>query len=590
MWKRGGEAAVIACWWLCLCVVPVVWADNPVNPRHCGGRIRHVHLAVGRDPSTEMTVSFASVPGTNTAPIGGVLVGTSPQSLTTAHLETEPAIRYHVSGTGKQSNYGDDDYYSPTYHHITVSGLEPSTTYYYKPVVHSHLTSFEGYTIVRALDPETDVEQVVQEELETDPHSVVGGGGDDDKAADDDYKDIGEENNERQLLAAGHGRLLERLAPYDGTKVDCPSPEKIRSFRTAPRPPTPGDESSYTAVQFAMVGDLGQFPHSQETCARLLRSLHRTSGGGGGASTYTSNVDVVDAIVLAGDIAYANMDHRQWDTFFDFMDDYPIAQGTPMQIVPGNHDIDKLANGDEIFLAYEHRFRMPRVRAPQLGRYTGPPGELNMDQPPYPLPYEWGNAYYAYSYGPVHFVMISSYSSVEPDSVQYQWLVQEFKNVNRAITPWLVVVLHTPLYNTFSLHRKDLQIEACKRNLEPLFVQHGVNMVFSGHIHAYLRTTNVINDGELHPKGPIHITVGAGGRKCEAPFMNEEPEPWVQVRDATLFGYGMFRVWNRTHAEWEWIHTGKSDTHSGNQIRQSDATLPPGPATDRITIENQFFL
>jgi acid phosphatase type 7 len=545
------------------------WAGE-INPRQCKGEVRHVHLAVGRTPSTEMIVSFASVPGTNTAPFGGVLVGLSPQSLNTVYLETEPASRYNLTNTGRQSNYGDS-YFSPTYHHITIDGLKPSTTYYYKPVVHRHIKSFSedaSVTVRRAAptEPEdmTALQETIEEELERD-HGASSSGGS--SNSDDE-----EEDDERQ-----RHRQLEHLAPYDGSQKECPSPAKIRSFRTAPAPTTREQAKDkayrYPRVNFAIVGDLGQFPHSQDTVARLMRSR-----------------DDVDSIILAGDIAYANMDHRQWDTFFDFLDDYPMADHKPMQIVPGNHDIDKLKNGREVFLAYEHRFRMPRVHPPRLGLYDGPAGELNMDQPPYPLPYEWGNAYYAYSYGPVHFVMISSYSSVEPDSTQYQWVVDELSRVDRLVTPWVVVVLHTPLYNTFSLHRKDAQIEACKRNLESVFVEHNVNLVFSGHIHAYLRTTNVVNDGQVHAKGPIHITVGAGGRKCEAPFLNVEPEPWVRVRDATLFGYGMLRVQNRTHAEWEWIHTGKSDTHSGNQVQKSEQTLPPGPATDRLWIENQYYI
>lgn len=521
----------------------LIVADDKVYPRHCGGKVRHVHLAVGRNPATEMIVSFASVPSIYAPPIGGVLVGTSADALNTAHMETEAAVGYNLTDDLKRKgNYGDV-YFSPTYHHVTVTGLEPATTYYYKPVIHSSLRSFSKYDIRRPDEMLEAFEEFVVEE-----------------------EGVDDENDRRR-------RYLSGLLPYDGTKNGCPSEDKIRTFRTAPAPATGGDDSTYAPVSFAIIGDLGQFPHSEETLARLIRSR-----------------DEVDSIILAGDIAYSNMDHRQWDTFFDFLDDYPIADHKPMQVVPGNHDIDKLKESQEIFLGYEHRFRMPRVHPPKLGLYDGPPGFLNMDIPPYPLPYEWGNAYYAYSYGPARFIMISSYSSVEPGSTQYNWIVHELSSVDRSVTPWVVVVLHTPLYNTFALHRRDAQIEACKNNLEPLFVEHKVNMVFSGHIHAYLRTNNVVTGGVLDPTGPIHITVGAGGRKCEAPFYSEEPEPWVAVRDATIYGYGMFRIMNQTHAQWDWVHTGTADNREGNQIYKSDATLPPGPATDRVLIENQYFL
>jgi acid phosphatase type 7 len=185
--------------------------------------------------------------------------------------------------------------------------------------------------------------------------------------------------------------------------------------------------------------------------------------------------------------------------------------------------------------------------------------------------------------------MISAYSSMEPGSQQYEWIVKELSGVNRDVTPWLCTVLHTPLYNTFSLHHKDPQILAAKQHLEPLFVRYGVNVVFTGHIHAYLRTSNVAF-GAVDAKGPIHVTVGAGGRKCEAPFESEIPEPWVRVRDATYFGYGVWNVLNSTHSSWDWIHTGHADARITNQVAKSNITLPAGPPLDQVLIPNQYFL
>jgi len=96
-------------------------------------------------------------------------------------------------------------------------------------------------------------------------------------------------------------------------------------------------------------------------------------------------------------------------------------------------------------LAYEHRFRMPRVHPPELGVYEGPPGPLNMDRPPYPLPYNFGNAYYSFTLGPARIIMVSSYSSMEPNSTQYNWIDSELQSVDRSVTPWVIAVLHTPM-------------------------------------------------------------------------------------------------------------------------------------------------
>lgn len=520
-----------------------------VNPRHCGGTVRHVHLAVGPDPSSEMIVSFASIPSLYDAPVGGVLVGTSPTELNNAFLQTEAASSYNQTVHEGKGNYGDNDelYFSPYYHHVTISGLEPSTTYFYKPIVHSNLRGFsKDFRSAEHSGAESEMKEAEE------------------AAYREEGKDIPEEGWTRH-------RYLASFPAYDGSKYECPSPGKIRTFKTGPPPTTPGDDRTVAAVSFAIVGDLGQYKHSEQTMSSLIRSRHD-----------------IDAIILAGDIAYPRMDHRQWDTFFDLLDDYPIAEYVPMQIVPGNHDIDKHKRGPEIFLAFEHRFRMPRVHPPELGLYDGPDEVLNLDKPPYPLPYEWGNAYYAYTYGPARFIMISSYSSMEPGSIQYDWIVEEFESVDRSVTPWVIAVLHTPVYNTFTLHRHDPQIVAAKLHLEPLFTKYNINLVFTGHIHAYLRTTNVVN-GTVDASGPVHITVGAGGHKCEAPFYSEVPEPWVRVRDATMFGYGMFRIFNRTHAQWDWVHTGHADDHELNQLRRSNKTLPAGPSIDRELIVNQYY-
>eukprot|EP00980_Cylindrotheca_fusiformis_P007454 scaffold1537_cov108-Cylindrotheca_fusiformis.AAC.13 len=230
---------------------------------------------------------------------------------------------------------------------------------------------------------------------------------------------------------------------------------------------------------------------------------------------------------------------------------------------------------------------MPQVWPAELDGYDFP-GLLNMDRPPYPLPYNWGNAYYSFTYGPARHIVVSAYSAMEPDSVQYKWLSNELEAVDRSITPWVLLTLHTPLYNTFNRHRHDPQIAAAKEHLEPLMVKHHVNIVFTGHVHAYQRTTNVAFD-KPNRNGPVHITIGAGGRQCEAEFKNEVPEEWIAKRDASYFGYGNISILNKTHAEWKWIPLSLSDKHPVNTVRgKKNATLSP-LTFDEVVLENQFF-
>jgi len=230
------------------------------------------------------------------------------------------------------------------------------------------------------------------------------------------------------------------------------------------------------------LGDLGQSPDSNSTLSSV------------------NSRDDIDFVILAGDIAYSFRDPRKWDTFFDFLDDQPMMGRLPMQVCPGNQDINYDEYGGRIFLAYEHRFRMPQIHPPKLGLHSG---HFNPTFPPYPLDYNYGNGYYSFTYGPARIIMINAYSSMEPNSTQYGWIVSELEGVDRSVTPWVLAVLHVPIYNSFKIHQRDTQVVAARKHLEPVLVKHKVNMVFSGHVHAYLRTSNVAM-GVVNPAGPVH--------------------------------------------------------------------------------------
>lgn len=534
-----------------LCVV--CDARQKFQQRNCGGEIRHVHLAVGKDPSTDMTVSFATHSSASMSMIrGAVVVGTDPMRLNKVFPEEDIASFYHQTQPRKMGNYS-----SPYYHHVSVTGLQPNTTYYYKCIVRQSLADFDKLQKILDVDMSKRdsevVADVVEEQMREDTKEVKSGSG---------QRQRRRRRTQQRVVGMGH-RFLAPPA-YDSTQCACPDPHKIRSFTTAPAVGT-GEN-----VKFAIIGDIGQFPHSEETMQHLRE-----------------NHNGVQAIMLAGDLAYPGTDQRKWDSFMDFLDDYPLVEEIPMQITPGNHDIEKHEHGKEIFQGYEHRFRMPRAHKANLGLYEGPDGMLNMDRPPYPLPYEFGNAYYAFKYGPAHWIVLSSYSAIETGSKQYEWFVRELERVDRNVTPWLLVMFHTPLYNTFSVHQKDTQILKGREFIEPLLVEYKANLVFNGHIHAYQRTTNVAF-GNVTDTGPMHIVMGAGGRAAAAPFLNEEPEDWVVVRDATIYGYGLLVLCNKTHARWDWVHTGTESDH--NVVwKHNNVSLPVG-GVDHTFVENQYFL
>lgn len=69
---------------------------------------------------------------------------------------------------------------------------------------------------------------------------------------------------------------------------------------------------------------------------------------------------------------------------------------------------------------------------------------------------------------------------------QWKWLQQEFKKVDREKTPWLIVLMHVPIYNSNDAH--FLEGESMRVVFESWFCQYKVDVVFAGHVHAYERS------------------------------------------------------------------------------------------------------
>ena len=92
------------------------------------------------------------------------------------------------------------------------------------------------------------------------------------------------------------------------------------------------------------------------------------------------------------------------------------------------------------------------------------------------------------------YALDSNYMSKE----QMDWLEKELAD---STSRWKVAFFHHPPYSTGGRHGSDLQL---REALEPLFVKHGVDVVFSGHEHFYER---------IKPQQGVHYFVTGGGGK-----------------------------------------------------------------------------
>jgi calcineurin-like phosphoesterase family protein len=84
------------------------------------------------------------------------------------------------------------------------------------------------------------------------------------------------------------------------------------------------------------------------------------------------------------------------------------------------------------------------------------------------------------------------------DAPQLAWLEQQLA---AAGDQWRICVYHHPIYSAAAFHGPAL---ALPRQLEPIFIKYGVNVVFSGHDHVYER---------VKPQHGIqYFTEGASGQ------------------------------------------------------------------------------
>jgi len=233
-----------------------------------------------------------------------------------------------------------------------------------------------------------------------------------------------------------------------------------------------------------------------------------------------------ELVLLAGDFSYADGWHPRWETFGSLHE--PLMSSVATLGVMGNHEISTGKSQGVDFKAL------------------------------YPVPYRASGSetpmWYSYEAGPVHVTgMVGSYAPTDKSSAQYKFVAEDFARVNRTRTPWLVVQFHTPWYSS-SMHHYQEAMEH-QKDMEDLFFEHGVDMVFNGHLHDYERSHPVYRN-KLNDCGPTHIVVGDGGNH-EGPASAgakgwHQPQPeWSAFRE-TSFGIGLFTVHNATHSEWTW--------------------------------------
>ena len=201
-----------------------------------------------------------------------------------------------------------------------------------------------------------------------------------------------------------------------------------------------------------------------------------------------------DLWLMLGDNAYSSGLDSEYQTGLFAMYPDMLRQAALWPSI-GNHDGN---SADSVALTgpYFDNFSLPR--AAQAGGVAS-----------------GSEAYYSFDFGNIHFVVLDSNGSDRsPSGPMLSWLGRDLA---ASRSHWLIAYWHHPPFSHGS-HNSDLRSDSggrmsdMRENALPLLEQYGVDLVLSGHSHAYERTSLIDGHyGDSTTFSAGHIVDGGSG-------------------------------------------------------------------------------
>ena len=231
--------------------------------------------------------------------------------------------------------------------------------------------------------------------------------------------------------------------------------------------------------------------------------------------------------------------------------------------------------------------------------------------------------WYSVDVGLLHLVVLdfNVYYALESDAIraeQLAWLAADLAAVDRSAQPWIVAAAHMPMQCSSITYDGEFvdaglraraaagedraaiaasapyagctgtgeaEVEATRKDIEPLFLRYGVDALCVGHEHNYesqwpSKAGAPVQTNFLNPAAPVYVVEGAGGAPTLDLFGG--PAPFTRKQDSS-WGYGRITVQNASHLLYERI--------ANDRCKEScqESTCPPcpwpaGTITDSWTI------
>ena len=220
------------------------------------------------------------------------------------------------------------------------------------------------------------------------------------------------------------------------------------------------------STRFAVIGDSGTGDQKQYDIAKEMQAYRQAVG--------------FDFVIMLGDNIYGGHAPRDFAQKFEIPYKPLLDAGVKFYASLGNHD------------------------DPNVERLYKP---FNMN----------GERYYTFKKGDVSFFALDSNYM---DLRQLAWLSPALE---AAATRWKICFFHHPLYNDGKSHGPDVDL---RTQLVPIFRRYGVNVVFSGHEHAYER---------IKPEdGIYYFILGSSGKLVRNDFHRRDLMETSFDRDRTF--------------------------------------------------------
>jgi predicted phosphodiesterase len=230
------------------------------------------------------------------------------------------------------------------------------------------------------------------------------------------------------------------------------------------------------SLKFAAFGDNGTGDRPQYEVGEQMAKVHATFP--------------FDLVIMLGDNMYGGQKPADFVKKFEQPYAALLAAGVKFQASLGNHDRPE-----------------------------------NVGYKPYNMN---GQRYYTFARNNVRFFALDS---TFMDPKQVSWLDGALGDASE---DWKICFFHHPLYSNASRHGSSVDLRVL---LEPLFLKHGVNVVFSGHDHVYERVKP--------QKGIYYFVSGSAGQlrkgnmtrseQTAASFDQDQSFMLVEVAGADMF-------------------------------------------------------